>query len=133
MRVAFLGLGIMGSRMAANLAAAGFELSVWNRTRETADAFAAEHTASVANTPREAAQASEIVITMVVDGPQVESLLLEGDESAVRGASPGTLFIDCSTIGPTHSLRIAAALSEREMTMLDAPVTGSSPARRTAR
>jgi len=127
MRVAFLGLGIMGSRMAANLAASGVELTVWNRTRETADAFAAEHNARVASTPREAAQSSEIVITMVVDGPQVESLLLEGEECAVLGAAPGTLFVDCSTIGPTHSLQIAAALAERGMTMLDAPVTGSSP------
>ena len=117
----------MGSRMAANLAAAGFELTVWNRTRETADAFAAEHAVRVAGTPREAAQSSEIVITMVVDGEQVESLLLQGAECAALGASPGTLFVDCSTIGPTHALRIAAALAQRGMTMLDAPVTGSSP------
>ena len=70
---------------------------------------------------------------MVVDGSQVESLLLDGDECAVLGASAGTLFIDCSTIGPNHTLRIAAALAQREMTMLD----GRSPvplrAHRTAR
>ncbi|HWF25342.1 MAG TPA: NAD(P)-binding domain-containing protein, partial [Solirubrobacteraceae bacterium] len=67
-RVAFLGLGIMGSRMAANLRRAGFELTVWNRTRSKADAFAAEHGAEVADTPSQAAAVSDVVITMVVDG-----------------------------------------------------------------
>jgi 3-hydroxyisobutyrate dehydrogenase len=125
-RVAFLGLGIMGSRMAANLVRGGFELTVWNRTAEKAEQFAAEHGATSASTPAQAAAGSEIVITMVVDGPQVEQVLL-GDDGAANGARQGTLFIDCSTIGPTTTRSIGATLADRELRMLDAPVTGSSP------
>ena len=125
-RVGFIGLGIMGSRMAANLVRAGHELTVFNRTRERADAWAAEHRAAVAATPAEAAAAAEVVITMVVDGPQVEAVLL-GPDGAAQGAEPGTLFADMSTIAPSTTREIGAALSERELRMLDAPVTGSSP------
>jgi 3-hydroxyisobutyrate dehydrogenase-like beta-hydroxyacid dehydrogenase len=125
-RVAFLGLGIMGSRMAANLARAGHDLTVWNRTGETAERFAAEHGATVAATPAKAAEGCELVFTMVVDGPQVQQVLLGGD-GAVTEARPGTLFIDCSTIGPAATREIGAALVQRELTLIDAPVTGSSP------
>ena len=127
MRVAFLGLGIMGSRMAANLARAGLELTVWNRTEAVAEGFAAEHPGVVrAASPAEAAREAEIVITMVVDGPQVEQLLL-GDEGAATTAAPGTLCIDCSTIGPAAARAIGERLAERELELVDAPVTGSSP------
>ena len=126
-RVAFLGLGIMGSRMAANLAKADVTLTVWNRTRETAETFAAEHGVRVAPTPAEAARVSDVVFTMVVDGPQVESLLLAPPDGAALGARPGTLFVDCSTIGPAATLAIGAALGERGLALMDAPVTGSSP------
>jgi 3-hydroxyisobutyrate dehydrogenase-like beta-hydroxyacid dehydrogenase len=112
--------------MAANVAAAGFDLTVWNRTRATAEAFCAEHTATLADTPAAAAKDAEFVITMVVDGPQVESVLL-GDDGAATAAAPGTVFIDCSTIGPAATHEIAAALGERQLKLLDAPVTGSSP------
>ena len=125
-RLAFLGLGIMGSRMAANLRRAGFELTVWNRTQSTAFAFAAEHGATVADTPAHAAAASDIVITMVVDGDQVEHVLLGSDGVATR-ARPGLLCIDCSTIGPTATRKIAVALEHHGVHLLDAPVTGSSP------
>jgi 3-hydroxyisobutyrate dehydrogenase-like beta-hydroxyacid dehydrogenase len=125
-RVAFLGLGIMGSRMAANLAAAGVELTVWNRTESTAEAFCAEHGARLAATPGQAADGSELVITMVVDGPQVRDVLL-GDSGAALTAAPGTLFIDCSTIGPTATREIGAELAAHELRLIDAPVTGSSP------
>ncbi|MGH2875933.1 MAG: NAD(P)-dependent oxidoreductase [Solirubrobacteraceae bacterium] len=125
-RVAFLGLGIMGSRMAANLVARGFPLTVWNRTRATAEAFCSEHSATLADTPAQAAAEAEIVITMVVDGAQVESVLL-GDGGAASAAPRGTLFVDCSTIGPAATHQIAARLVELRMKMADAPVTGSSP------
>jgi 3-hydroxyisobutyrate dehydrogenase-like beta-hydroxyacid dehydrogenase len=125
--VAFLGLGIMGSRMAANLVRGGFELTVWNRTRATAEQFAAEHRAQLADTPAEAAAGVDVVITMVVDGPQVESLLLDRQDGAAGGAKAGTLFIDCSTIGPAYAQSIGAALAERGLKFVDAPVTGSSP------
>lgn len=123
---AFLGLGIMGSRMAANLARAGFELTVWNRTRERAEAFAAEHGAHVAATPAEAAAAGGVLVTMVVDGPQVEAVLL-GADGAADGAAAGTLCVDCSTIGPSWARRIGEQLAARELRLIDAPVTGSAP------
>lgn len=126
MRIAFCGLGIMGSRQAANLVRAGHDLTVWNRTRETADAWAAEHRARVAATPAEAAAGAELVITMVVDGPQVREVLL-GDAGAARGATPGTLFVDMTTIGPAESRALARDLEARGLRFVDAPVTGSSP------
>jgi 3-hydroxyisobutyrate dehydrogenase-like beta-hydroxyacid dehydrogenase len=116
----------MGSRQAANLARAGYELTVYNRTRERADAWAAEHGGTVAGGPREVGERSDVVITMVVDGPQVEDLLL-GDDGAADGAKPGTLFIDMSTVGPGYARRIADALAEQGHRFVDAPVTGSAP------
>jgi 3-hydroxyisobutyrate dehydrogenase-like beta-hydroxyacid dehydrogenase len=127
MRVAFLGLGIMGSRMAANVAAAGFELTVWNRTASTAQRFCAEHEGvRLGGTPAEAAADSEIVVTMVVDGAQVERVLL-GEEGAATALAPEALCVDCSTIGPAATRSIAERLEPRGITMLDAPVTGSAP------
>jgi 3-hydroxyisobutyrate dehydrogenase-like beta-hydroxyacid dehydrogenase len=125
-RVGFVGLGIMGSRMAANLRRAGYELTVYNRTRERADAWAAEHGGTVATTPADVGAASDIVITMVVDGPQVQEVLL-GEQGVAQGAAVGTLCVDMSTIAPGDSRRIAAALTERGIAFVDAPVTGSSP------
>jgi 3-hydroxyisobutyrate dehydrogenase-like beta-hydroxyacid dehydrogenase len=124
--VGFIGLGIMGSRQAASLRRAGYELTVHNRTRERADAWAAEHGGDVAATPREVGERAGVVITMVVDGPQVEALLL-GEDGAAAAAAPGTLFIDMSTIGPADARRIGAALAERGHRFVDAPVTGSAP------
>jgi 3-hydroxyisobutyrate dehydrogenase-like beta-hydroxyacid dehydrogenase len=125
-RVGFIGLGIMGSRMAANLRRAGFELNVFNRTRERAEAWAAEHGGTVADTPRAAAEGADVVITMVVDGPQVEAMLL-GPDGAVEGAADGALFVDMSTIAPADARRLADVLRERGHGFVDAPVTGSAP------
>lgn len=125
-RVGFIGLGIMGSRMAANLAAAGFELTVWNRTTATAEAFAAKHGASVAATPAELAAVSDVVITIVVDGQQVETVLL-GDDGVAGAAREGTLCIDMSTISPATTRAIGAQLASHSIAFIDAPVTGSSP------
>jgi 3-hydroxyisobutyrate dehydrogenase len=125
-RIGFVGLGIMGSRMAANLRRAGYELTVYNRTRERAVAWAAEHGGTVASTPAEVGAASDIVITMVVDGPQVEAVLL-GEHGVAEGAAEGTLCVDMSTIAPGDSRRIAQVLAQRGIAFVDAPVTGSSP------
>jgi 3-hydroxyisobutyrate dehydrogenase-like beta-hydroxyacid dehydrogenase len=124
--VGFLGLGIMGSRMAANIARAGFPLTVWTHTPGKAEQWASEHGATAAATPAEAAAGSDVVVSMVVDGEQVAAVLL-GDDGAISSAHPGLLCVDCSTIGPTDTRRIGAALIERGVRMLDAPVTGSSP------
>jgi 3-hydroxyisobutyrate dehydrogenase-like beta-hydroxyacid dehydrogenase len=130
-RIGFLGLGIMGSRMAARIAVAGFPLTVWTHTPGKAAAWATEHEpAVVADTPAEVARRSDIVVSMVVDGAQVESVLLgEGGvvERAATGPASELLCVDMSTIAPADSRRIAAGLAERGVRMLDAPVTGSSP------
>jgi 3-hydroxyisobutyrate dehydrogenase-like beta-hydroxyacid dehydrogenase len=125
-RVGFIGLGIMGSRMAANLRRAGFELTVHNRTLATARDWAAERGATVADSPAAVAERSDVLITMVVDGPQVESVLL-GDRGAVHGAHEGLLCVDMSTIAPSDTRRIGVALAQHGVRFMDAPVTGSSP------
>jgi len=125
-RVAFCGLGIMGGPMAANLARAGFELSVYTRTREKAERFAAEHGASAAATPREAAEGASTVITMVPDAPDVEEVLL-GENGAVHGLADGGLAIDMSTIAPTAARAIGERLEADGAAFLEAPVSGSRP------
>ena len=124
--VGFIGLGIMGARMAACLARAGHDVAVYNRTAGKAEAFAQQHGGRFAASPREAAAGAAAVITMVVDGAQVESVLL-GRDGAIHGAAPGTLMIDMSTIAPADTRRIGAALDERGLRFLDAPVSGSAP------
>ncbi len=116
----------MGSRMAANVRRAGFPLTVWTHTAGKAERWAKAHDAVAAATPREVAASSEIVVSMVVDGAQVASVLL-GEDGVASGAAPGLLCVDMSTIAPADTRRIGAALAERGVGMLDAPVTGSSP------
>ncbi len=125
-RIGFLGLGIMGSRMAANLARAGFPLTVWTHTPGKAERWAAEHDATAAHTPAAVAERSDVVISMVVDGAQVASVL-SGKDGVAEAAHPGLLCVDMSTIGPTAAREIATQLTQRGVAMLDAPVTGSSP------
>jgi 3-hydroxyisobutyrate dehydrogenase len=125
-RIGFLGLGIMGSRMAARVAQAGFPLTVWTHTPGKAVAWASEHDATAVDTPADLARVSDIVVSMVVDGDQVASVLL-GGAGVIEAAREGLLCVDMSTISPVDSRRIAATLSERGVRMLDAPVTGSSP------
>ena len=120
-RIAFCGLGIMGSPMAANLVRAGYELSVWTHTPGKADRFASEHGARAAASPREAAEGADLVITMVVDAPEVEAVLDEARPDA------GSLVIDMTTIAPSESRRLAERMSGRGVAFLDAPVSGSRP------
>jgi 3-hydroxyisobutyrate dehydrogenase-like beta-hydroxyacid dehydrogenase len=125
-RIGFVGLGIMGSRMAANLARAGHDVRVYNRTAEKARAWAGEHGGEGVDTPRAAAEGADAVITMVVDGAQVAEVLL-GEDGAVQSAAPGTLFVDMSTIAPGDARRLGEELAARDLRFVDAPVTGSSP------
>ncbi len=126
MRVAFLGLGIMGRPMAANLARAGHELTVWNRTAAKAESFAEEHGAAAAPTPADAARGAEALVTMVVDVPEVESVLF-GERGAAEALERGALAIDMSTIAPRASRAIGERLAQQGVEFLDAPVTGSRP------
>jgi 3-hydroxyisobutyrate dehydrogenase-like beta-hydroxyacid dehydrogenase len=129
-RIGFLGLGIMGSRMAANVARAvaraGFALNVWTHTPGKAEGWASEHGGRAFATPAEVAAASDIVVSMVVDGEQVDSVLL-GAGGVIESAREGLLCVDMSTIAPPDTRRIGAALQAKGVAMLDAPVTGSSP------
>jgi 3-hydroxyisobutyrate dehydrogenase len=115
-------MGIMGSRMARNLRAAGFDVVVWNRTRARAD----EVGEPVADSPRAAAAGADVLITMVVDAPQVEAVLF-GEDGAAGALAPGALVVDMSTIAPTAVKGIAARLAENQIGFVDAPVTGSKP------
>ena len=121
-RVAFLGLGIMGAPMARNVAAAGFEVTVWNRTRSRAE----ELGLPVADTPAAASAASDLTITMVVDSPQVEEVLF-GENGSSEGMSDGHVAVDMSTIAPTAAVGIGERLAGQGVAFLDAPVTGSRP------
>jgi 3-hydroxyisobutyrate dehydrogenase-like beta-hydroxyacid dehydrogenase len=125
-RVAFLGLGIMGEPMAANLIRAGYELTVWNRTPRKAEMFAGKYDVKDAATPAEAAEASDVTITMVPDVPEVEEILF-GDRGAASGMRRGALAIDMSTISPQASVRFGELLHNEGVGFLDAPVTGSRP------
>ena len=115
-RVAFCGLGTMGGPMAANLARAGFDLSVWTHTEGKAERFASEHGVQAAGTPREAAEGAGIVVTMVVDAPQVEAVLL-GDQGAAEALAPGSLCLDMSTIAPTAARDLGEALDQRDLAL----------------
>jgi 3-hydroxyisobutyrate dehydrogenase len=116
-RVAVIGLGGMGSRIARRLVDAGHELTVWNRTREKAEAFGAP----VAASPAEAAASSEVVITMVAD-PQALAAVTEGADGVAAGADENTTAIEMSTVGPAAIERLRSALRSD---LLDAPVLGS--------
>jgi len=124
MRVGFVGLGTMGAPMARNLLQAGFDLTVHNRTREKEEPLA-EAGAKRADSPAEAAQNADIVVTMVSDTPDVERVLFDEDGVAA-GARDGTLVCDMSTISPEATKGFGARLSERGVAMIDAPVSGGS-------
>jgi 3-hydroxyisobutyrate dehydrogenase len=125
-RVAFVGLGIMGGPMAANLARAGFDLSVWNRTSEKAERFAAEHGARAAATPAEAAEGADALVTILPDSPEVEAVLF-GDSGAAAALERGALVVEMSTIAPSAARRIGEQLAGEGLDFLEAPVSGSRP------
>jgi 2-hydroxy-3-oxopropionate reductase len=126
--IGFIGLGIMGKPMAANLLAAGYPLTVHNRSRGAAEELAA-HGATPVDSPRDVAAASDVVITMLPDSPDVEAVVL-GSDGVLAGIEEGALYIDMSTIAPAVSRRIATVLAERDVDAVDAPVSGGEPAAR---
>ncbi len=120
--VGFIGLGIMGKPMVKNLMDAGHELVVFNRTREKAEELAGDG-ATVAGSPREVAERSDVVITMLPDSPQVEEVLT-GEDGVLEGVKEGALVVDMSTILPVVTEGLAAKVKEKGASMLDAPVSG---------
>ena len=126
-RVGFVGLGIMGAPMARNALKAGFPVTVTNRTPDRAKPFAGAG-ATVVRTPREVAERSDLVVTMVTSSPDVEAVTF-GPDGIAPGAHPGLLAIDMSTISPSASREIAkrAAASQPPFHTLDAPVSGGEP------
>ena len=129
-RVGFAGLGTMGVHMAANLARAGFPLTVWNRTPGRAENLIALG-ATEASSAAALGAACDVVVTCLTDSPQVETVLF-GESGLAAGLAPGSLVIDCSTISPTKVTEFAARLAERGVALIDAPVTGGSEGARLA-
>src|SRR3974377_1794676 len=123
-RVAFLGLGIMGSGMARRLLQAGFPLTVYNRNAEKASALAKEG-ATVARSPREAASRAEIVQSMLADDAAARTGWL-GEAGALLGARPGTLLIESSTVTVGWIRELGAAAQAQGCELIDAPVAGST-------
>ncbi len=123
-RVGLIGTGIMGAPMARNLLKAGFPVTVTNRTLERARALAKDG-ATVVPTPREVAERSDVVVTMVVDSPDVETALF-GADGVASGAHEGLLAIDMSTISPARTRELAerAAANRPPFRTVDAPVSG---------
>jgi 3-hydroxyisobutyrate dehydrogenase len=122
--VGFIGLGLMGSGMSMNLLKAGFPLTVWNRTPSKMKPLL-DAGAKGAGSPKEVAESSDIVISIVTDSPDVEEVLL-GSSGVFHGAKSGTIVIDMSTISPSVTRRIAEELGEKGVKMLDAPVSGGA-------
>jgi 3-hydroxyisobutyrate dehydrogenase len=123
-RVAFLGLGAIGRPMAARLAART-ELTVWNRTRARAEAFAAEHGARAVTTPHEAAEDAEVVVTCLPTSADVERLLA-GADGLEAGLAAGGLMLDCTSGDPATSRRLASRLGKLGVTFADCPVSGGT-------
>ncbi|MDQ3719561.1 MAG: NAD(P)-dependent oxidoreductase, partial [Actinomycetota bacterium] len=125
-KVGFIGLGIMGGPMAGNLREADYEVVVYNRTEEKADDFVKDG-GEKASSPREAAEKSDVVITMLPDSPQVEEMVL-GEDGVAEGVSEGKLYVDMSSIAPATSRRMHEVLEEKGVEAVDAPVSGGQPA-----
>ena len=124
MRVGFVGLGTMGGAMAANAARAGFEVSAWNRTPGRGDALT-ELGVALAASPAAVARASDVLISIVSDTPDVDAVLF-GPDGVAEGAVAGLLVVDMSTISPSATRDFAARLAALGVSMLDAPVSGGS-------
>ncbi len=123
-RVGFIGLGTMGSFMAANLVRAGFDVTVWNRTPGRDDDVRSMG-AHGAATPADVAVSSDVVVLCVTDSPQVEEVLF-AEHGLGTGLRAGSLIIDCSSISPLATIEFAARLAQHDVHWLDAPVSGGS-------
>ena len=122
--VGFIGLGLMGRPMAANLLKAGYDLTVWNRTSSRADSLVAQR-AKLAASPGDLAAASEVIFTIVSDPPALESVLW-GDSGVFAGMKRGSVLVESSTVSPDLEKRVSAAAASKGADFLEAPVTGGT-------
>ena len=121
-KIGFIGLGIMGKPMAGHLIDAGYDLVVHNRNRDAVDELVGKGAAE-AHSGKEVAEQSDIVITMLPDSPDVESVAL-GEGGIIEGAHEGLIFVDMSTIAPSVTIQVGEVLAEKGVQSLDAPVSG---------
>jgi 3-hydroxyisobutyrate dehydrogenase-like beta-hydroxyacid dehydrogenase len=122
-KAAFLGLGVMGYPMAGHIAAAGHEVTVYNRTKSKAEAWVAQHGGSLAETPRQAVEGAELVFSCVGNDEDLRSVIL-GDNGALAGMAGGTVLIDNTTASADVAREISALAAEKGIGFVDAPVSG---------
>jgi len=125
MKIGFIGLGIMGKPMSRNLLKAGYELVAMDRNPDVMNALASDGV-KTATTPKEVAEKTDVVITMLPNSPHVKEVVL-GVNGVIHGAKPGAVVIDMSSIAPLVSREIGERLAEKGVEMLDAPVSGGEP------
>src|SRR6267142_1334335 len=126
MKIGFIGLGIMGSRMAANLQKHGHALIVFNRTRAKAEPLLGP-CGTFSDSPAKLAEQVDVLFTMLAHPDAVEQAAL-GDNGFLDHLRPNALWVDCSSVNPSFSKKMAAEAARREVHFVDAPVTGSAPA-----
>jgi len=122
-KLAFLGLGVMGFPMAGHLRAAGHDVTVYNRTTARAEAWKTEHGGNSASSPREAAVGAEIVFACVGNDDDLRSVCL-GENGALAGMSPGTLFVDHTTVSATVTREMYEIAERQGVSFVDAPISG---------
>ncbi len=125
MRIGFIGLGIMGKPIAKNLRSAGYDLVVHDIVSQPVEELV-QAGASKATSPREVAQHSDCLITMLPNSPEVEQVIL-GKNGVIEGINAGAIVVDMSSIAPLVSQKVAGRLKEKNVEMLDAPVSGGEP------
>ena len=125
MKIGFVGLGIMGKPMAKNLLKAGHAVFAYDLVPACVEDVVAAGAEAVAS-PKEAAEKSDLVITMVPNGPQVKQAVL-GENGVLCGAKKGQLIVDMSSIAPTASQEVYKACKEQGVRFMDAPVSGGEP------
>jgi len=122
-KVAFLGLGVMGYSMAGHLAAKGHDVTVYNRSADKSAAWVKDHGGSRADSPAEAAKGQEIVFACVGDDPSVRDVAT-GEKGAIHGMEKGAVFVDHTTASADVAREVAAAMAGKGMGFVDAPVSG---------
>src|SRR3981081_4214497 len=126
MKIGFIGLGIMGSRMAANLQKQGYALVVFNRTRAKAEPLLGS-CGQFSDSPAKLAEQVDVLFTMLAHPDAVEEAAL-GENGFLSHLRPNALWVDCSSVNPSFSRKMAAEAATRQIRFVDAPVTGSAPA-----